>query len=81
MTAAAELIPGWNAAKSRVLNRLAADAEVAATLQRERAPHFPDWADDITADADRLNLYAAECRAAAADPSLPTPEYLPEENR
>lgn len=75
-----EPIPGWNAARARVLERLAGDAEVAACRQRGRAIGFPAEADWILADAAALDEYAAACRAAAADPSLPTPEYLPEES-
>jgi hypothetical protein len=74
-------VEAWNAARSRVLTRQADKAERDAEYQRQRAGRVPggadpaEWAAVHHRIAAGLDRYAAECRAAAADPSLPTPTY------
>lgn len=71
----------WTAARARVLTRQAEEAERSAGWQRQRAGRAPDgtdaaqWAAVHHRTADGLDRYAAACRAAAADPSLPNPTY------
>lgn len=65
----------WFAARSRVLTRDAEAAASTAEQYRQRAASFPDDAADLDRLADGLDRYAAECRAAAADPALPNPTY------
>lgn len=65
----------WNAARARVLTRNADAAAGAAAAFRERVSLFPGHADELERRAAELDRYAAQCRAAATDPSLPNPEY------
>lgn len=71
----------WLAARTRVLRRQAEQAAQNAAGQRQRADHPPDcadparWAESHQQLAAELERYAADCLAAAEDPSLPTPEY------
>jgi hypothetical protein len=69
----------WLDARERVLTRYADTAEQSARSLRERAPAFPADADGMRSAAEALDGYAVACRASAADPSLPTPEYVPGE--
>jgi hypothetical protein len=65
----------WTAARTRVLTRSAIQATADAQRMRDRIPAFPDHADELERTAAGLDDYAARCRAAAEDPSLPNPEY------
>lgn len=68
-------IAEWNRARTRVLTRYARQAAEDAQRLRDRIPAFPEHAADLEGNAAALDDYAARCRAAANDPSLPTPEY------
>jgi hypothetical protein len=65
----------WFAARSRVLARNAEAAAGVAKDYRAKVGTFPGDAAELLRLADKLDRYAAECRAAAGDPSLPTPTY------
>lgn len=65
----------WNGARTRVLTRYAEQAADRAEMMRARRVLFPDGADEVERIAAGLDEYAARCRAAASDPSLPTPAY------
>ncbi len=63
----------WLDARTRVLTERAAQADESARRLRERAPRFPSHSAEMVADAEVCEVYAAECRAAVADPRLPAP--------
>ncbi len=63
----------WRAARTRVLAERAAQASAHARRLRKRVRQFPDQAAALEGDAEACERYAAECRAAVADPSLPAP--------
>jgi hypothetical protein len=69
----------WIDARERVLTRYADQARDCARRMREHADRFPDDLDAIQRETADLDRYADACEMAAADPTLPTPEYLPEE--
>ncbi|RKR92725.1 hypothetical protein BDK92_7203 [Micromonospora pisi] len=60
-------------ARTRVLTQLAKAAADGAAEMRRRGRLIPDPVPGLEADAEALDRYAAECRAAAADDTLPTP--------
>lgn len=59
--------------RTRVLTEHADKAEQSARHIRERMPRFPDHTAELDADAKACDEYAAACRAAAADHTLPVP--------
>lgn len=61
------------AARTRVLSRYAGQAEESARLLREQKTLLPESADELEGLAVACDVYAAECQAAAADHTLPTP--------
>lgn len=71
--AAQQLAAMLTESRSQVLTRYAGMAEDSARLMRDQKTRFPDRADGLEALAVACDVYAAECRAAAADHTLPTP--------
>ncbi|MCW6003825.1 hypothetical protein K1W54_04410 [Micromonospora sp. CPCC 205371] len=69
-------IAEWNRARTRVLNRYARQATEDAAHLRARIDSFPEHTADLEGNAAALDDYAARCREAADDPTLPTPEYV-----
>jgi hypothetical protein len=63
----------FNASRTHVLNRYADQAEEEAARLRQRVTAFPEHAAEMVGRAEACDRYAADCRAAAADASLPTP--------
>lgn len=59
--------------RATYLLRLAQLAEDCAVEIRRRADLIPDLRAGLEDDAAVLAVYAAKCRAAAADPALPIP--------
>jgi hypothetical protein len=63
----------FNASRTHVLNRYANQAEEEAARLRQRVTAFPEHAAELVGRAEACDRFAAECRAAAADVTLPTP--------
>lgn len=72
MTTFADL---WIDMRARVLTRYAARADATARRARRRAKQLPQFAETMEEFAVGLERYAAQCRTAAADPTLPLPDY------
>jgi hypothetical protein len=80
MTATDEFVEMWIEARTRVLTRCATQARQQADRLRSAVKAFPLDEFELKAEAVGLERYADACDLAAADPTLTTPEYLPEEN-
>jgi hypothetical protein len=63
----------FTASRARVLTHHAEQAEEEAGRLRTRVTAFPEYAAELLGRADACDRFAAECRAAAADATLPTP--------
>jgi hypothetical protein len=63
----------FTASRARVLTRHAEQAEEEAARLRQRVAAFPEHAAEMVGRADACDRFAADCRAAAADVTLPTP--------
>lgn len=72
---ATAFIAEWNRARVRVLTRYARQATDEAARLRQRIGSFPEYTEELEANAAALDAYAARCREAADDPTVPTPEY------
>lgn len=59
--------------------RYAVQARATAERMREHARRHGHDTTAVDAEAAGVERYAAACEIAAADPTLPAPEYLPEE--
>jgi hypothetical protein len=64
----------FTAARARVLTRHAEQAEEEAGRLRQRVTAFPEYAAELVGRAEACDRFAVDCRAAAADATLPTPE-------
>ncbi|MEU4558432.1 hypothetical protein AB0F72_08580 [Actinoplanes sp. NPDC023936] len=73
--AGVEPIPGWNAARQRVLTRYAKQARYSAQRIRGHAVRYGHDLAAVEPECAALERYADACELAAADPNLPTPEY------
>ncbi len=63
----------WLKTRARVVDRYADKAIYVAATMRARQPLFPGREQAMDDYADRMDRYAAECRAVAEDPTLPLP--------